>query len=64
MAKVLLAALVAVLIAVAVGYINARQIDASATPCEKDCMNDSGGRDWCADYCKQHGTYGPAPGRR
>jgi len=59
MLKWLLGMLVAVLTVLALGYINARQNNASATPCERDCMNDSGGKDWCTDYCKQHGTYGP-----
>ena len=60
MAKVLLAVLVAALIALTLGYLSARQNDVSATPCEQDCMNDSGGKNWCVDYCKQHETYGPA----
>jgi len=60
MVKVLLAILVAVLIALTLGHLSVRQYDASATPCEKDCMNDSGGKDWCVDYCKRYGTYGPA----
>lgn len=36
------------------------QPNPNATPCERDCINDSGGKGWCADYCKKHGTYGPA----
>jgi hypothetical protein len=31
-----------------------------ANQCESDCMNDSGGKAWCADYCKNAGAYGPA----
>jgi hypothetical protein len=60
MARALLEAFLAALIVLAFGCSNARKTDASATPCEKDCMNDSGGKAWCADYCKKHGTYGPA----
>ena len=60
MTKVLLAALLAVLVVLAFAYINGRPDGAAATPCERDCINDSGGKQWCADYCKEHATYGPA----
>jgi hypothetical protein len=60
MRKVLLGALVAIVLAVALFFFSAQQIDANATPCERDCINDSGGLVFCADYCKKNGTYGPA----
>jgi hypothetical protein len=31
-----------------------------ANQCESDCMNDSGGKAWCAAYCKKASAYGPA----
>jgi hypothetical protein len=60
MAKVLLALAVALLIVLGVGYISAQQNAAKATPCETDCINDSGGKAWCSEYCRRNGAYGPA----
>ncbi len=60
MAKVLIAISLVVLIALAVVFFSAHENYANATECEKDCINDSGGRAWCSDYCKKNGTYGPA----
>ena len=58
----MVAALLAVVIALAIFSISALKNDvgASATPCEQDCINDSGGKAWCSEYCKKNGTYGPA----
>jgi hypothetical protein len=58
MPKVLFGLLLAVLILPASGC-GAPDNGATLTPCERDCINDSGGKSWCADYCKEHGTYGP-----
>lgn len=60
MRKVLLGLAVAVLLVLAFSYFGTSEPNPNATPCEKDCINDSGGKAWCADYCKKHGTYGPA----
>jgi hypothetical protein len=61
MVKALLAVVVAVLIAAVIGFFFFGHVDGSAlTPCERDCINDSGGQAWCADYCKKYGSYGPA----
>jgi len=59
MPKALLRLLAAVLISRALGCASASDTAATLTPCENDCINDSGGKSWCADYCKEHGTYGP-----
>ena len=59
MSKVLYGLLSAVLILRALGCVSAPATDTASTPCERDCINDSGGKTWCADYCKEHGTYGP-----
>jgi hypothetical protein len=58
--KVLIGLLVALLLVFAlagVGYVGTVKSD--ATPCERDCINDSGGINWCVSYCKEHGSYGP-----
>jgi hypothetical protein len=60
MAKAFLGLVVAVLIVLALRNIKVPQADAAHTPCENECINDAGGKAWCADYCKEHGTYGPA----
>jgi hypothetical protein len=60
MVKILLAVSLAVLIVLAVGFFSAQETDPNATECEKDCINDSGGKAWCSEYCKKNGTYGPA----
>jgi len=60
MPKVLCGLLVAVLIVAALGCVSAPDNAATLTPCERDCINDSGGKSWCAEYCKEHGNYGPA----
>jgi hypothetical protein len=59
MRKVFFGFLAAALIWPAVGCVSAPDNDAALTPCERDCTNDSGGKRWCADYCKEHGSYGP-----
>ena len=65
MRKVLLGLLTALLIVLALGALGVlwcwdNAPKPAATPCERDCLNDSGGTTWCESYCKQHGTYGPA----
>jgi hypothetical protein len=65
MRKVLVGVLATVLILLVLGSLGflwawGNAPSATATPCERDCINDSGGKAWCADYCKKYGTYGPA----
>jgi hypothetical protein len=57
--KVLVAVLGVALLALALGCDRTRQDSVNLTQCERDCINDSGGKGWCADYCKKHSTYGP-----
>jgi hypothetical protein len=53
------ATLLAVLIGLAFFFMSSQQLNPNATPCERDCFNDSGGKTFCADYCQKNGTYGP-----
>jgi hypothetical protein len=59
MVKLVVAVSAAILLGLLTWFL-LRPEDAGATPCERDCINDSGGKAFCADYCRQHGTYGPA----
>lgn len=59
MRKTLSGLLAAILIVLAAGCLSERDNTAALTPCETDCVNDSGGKSWCEAYCKEHGTYGP-----
>ena len=65
MKKVMLAAVAAiVLLVLALGamlFFGSGEWIPNATPCERDCINDSGGTTWCIDYCKHNETYGPQP---
>jgi hypothetical protein len=58
MKKLMLGALVLVAIAMALFFFNSEP-GSNATPCEVDCINDSGGRIFCEDFCRKNGTYGP-----
>ncbi len=55
----LAATALALLLLLAFGYFSAGEYGANASPCMRDCMNDSGGLVWCTAYCKEHGSYGP-----
>jgi hypothetical protein len=57
--KVILGALAAVVLGLGLFFFFAQETEANATPCEKDCLNDSGGLVFCVDYCKKNGSYGP-----
>jgi hypothetical protein len=60
MRKLLIGALVVGVLALASFFFFAAEpIDPNATECERDCINDSGGRIFCAKYCKENPTYGP-----
>jgi hypothetical protein len=54
------ATVAAVLLVSALVYLWTYRDAPPANQCETDCMNDSGGKAWCADYCKKAGSYGPA----
>jgi hypothetical protein len=54
------AAVAAVLLVSGFVYLWTYRDAPPANQCESDCMNDSGGKAWCADYCKNAGAYGPA----
>jgi hypothetical protein len=42
-------------------YTDQRRFRAAANPCERDCLQDSGGLDDCRKLCASHPlTYGPA----
>jgi hypothetical protein len=42
-------------------YADQRRLRAAANPCERDCLQDSGGLDDCRKLCASHPmTYGPA----
>jgi hypothetical protein len=63
--KILLgvAALVVVVVVYSV-YADQRRFRAAANPCERDCLQDSGGLDDCRKECASHPmTYGPASQR-
>jgi len=49
----------ALLVWIALAAACGRPATGPLTPCERDCINDSGGPKWCAQYCKEHGRYGP-----
>jgi hypothetical protein len=42
-------------------YADQQRFRAAANPCERDCLQDSGGLDDCRKLCASHPmTYGPA----
>ncbi len=42
-------------------YADQRRLRAAANPCERDCLQDSGGVEDCRKLCASHPTaYGPA----
>jgi hypothetical protein len=42
-------------------YADQRRLRAAVNPCERDCLQDSGGLDDCRKLCASHPlTYGPA----
>ena len=45
-------------------YADQQRFRAAANPCERDCLQDSGGLDDCRKLCASHPmTYGPASQR-